>query len=91
MRGWGRHALGRHDFSLTHEYLAEMLGVRRASITDIAAEFSQRGLVRYSRARVRIIDVRGLSRAACECYRMVSDEAERMLSAPRKRGASSPR
>lgn len=83
--------LGRHDFSLTHEYLAEMLGVRRASITDIAAEFSQRGLVRYSRARVRIIDVRGLSRAACECYRMVSDEAERMLSAPRKRGASSPR
>ena len=81
--------LGRQDFSLTHEYLAEMLGVRRASITDIAAEFSQRGLVRYSRGRVRIMDARALARAACECYRMLSEEAERMLSGSSRRAASS--
>lgn len=77
--------VGRPDFSLTHEYLAEMLGVRRASITDTAAEFSDRGLVKYSRARVHIIDVPGLARAACECYRLVSDEAEKMLADGRSR------
>lgn len=72
--------LGRTDFSLTHEYLAEMLGVRRASVTDVASEFSERGLVEYSRGRVRIVDPKALARAACECYALVTEEAERMFA-----------
>jgi len=72
--------LQRSDYSLTHEYLAEMLGVRRASVTDVAAELSERGLVKYSRGRVRIVDAPALAKAACECYRLVSAEAERMLA-----------
>jgi CRP-like cAMP-binding protein len=80
--------LGRPDFSLTHEYLAEMLGVRRASVTDVAAELSQRRLVEYSRGRVRIIDARGLAKAACECYGLVTRAAERMLARGRQRAAS---
>jgi CRP-like cAMP-binding protein len=82
--------LGRADFSLTHEYLAEMLGVRRASVTDVASEFGERGLVEYSRGRVRIVNPDGLAKAACECYRLVSAEAERMFAsaAGRRQSAS---
>jgi CRP-like cAMP-binding protein len=81
--------LGRADFSLTHEYLSEMLGVGRASISDLAAEFSDRNLVKYSRGRVHIIDSDGLARTACECYRLITREAENVFVS--KDGAGSDR
>lgn len=53
---------------LTHEFIAIMLGVRRASVS-LAAEALQRdGLISYSRGRVRVLDRAGLEKAACECY-----------------------
>ena len=79
--------LQRVDYSLTHEYLAEMLGVRRASVTDVASEFSERGLVEYARGRVRIVDARGLAKTACECYHLVTREAERLLGGTGDRAA----
>ncbi len=66
-------------FSLTHEYLAMMLGVRRAGVSVAAEALQAAGLIRYSRGRITILDRRGLEGAACECYGRVRDEYERLL------------
>lgn len=64
---------------LTHELIATMLGVRRASIS-LAAEALQRdGLISYSRGRVKVLDRAGLERAACECYACDRSDLERLF------------
>ena len=55
-------------FSLTQEYLAEMLGVRRQSVSLVAATLQNAGYLRYTRGRVTVTDRAGLERASCECY-----------------------
>jgi len=54
---------------LTHDFLSMMLGVRRTRVTEAAGELQRSGLIRYARGVVSILDHRGLSAAACECYR----------------------
>jgi Mn-dependent DtxR family transcriptional regulator len=54
--------------SLTHEFLSEMLGVQRSSVTLIARQLQTEGLIRYRRGRVEIIDRASLEKRACECY-----------------------
>jgi CRP-like cAMP-binding protein len=68
------------DFPLTHEFIAEMLGVRRASITESAVGFQKKGWIRYKRGHITILDRFGLEKAACECYRVVRQELERYLT-----------
>ena len=71
---------GSEDLRLTQEFLAVMLGVRRAGVSEAISEMETHGLVRHSRARIEILDRGRLERAACECYKIVRDEYGRLLA-----------
>jgi CRP-like cAMP-binding protein len=64
---------------LTHEFLSLMLGVRRASVTDVLGPLRNRGLIAYTRGSITIRDRKGMEAAACECYCVVRDEYDRLL------------
>lgn len=56
------------SFHLTHQYLADMLGVQRSAITIAAGTLQGRRLIQYSRGEISVLDREGLKAAACECY-----------------------
>jgi CRP-like cAMP-binding protein len=66
-------------FALTHEFLAQMMGVRRASVSEVAGRLHEKRLIKYSRGVVAIEDRKGLERLSCECYGVISGEYERLL------------
>lgn len=72
--------VGEDEFSLTQEFLSQMLGVRRASVNLAAAAFQHAGFIEYSRGRIRILNRQGLESAACQCYSVIRDEYDRMLN-----------
>lgn len=67
------------DLYLTHEFIAVMLGVRRAGVTEALGALRSERLVNHSRGRIRILDAEGLRRASCECYGVIRDEYERLV------------
>lgn len=67
------------DLALTHEFIAMMLGARRAGVTEAAGALRARGLIDYKRGQVMILDRQGLESASCECYPMVKREFARLM------------
>jgi CRP-like cAMP-binding protein len=72
--------IGSQEVNITHEYLAVMLGVRRAGVSEAAAKLQERNLIRYNRGNVTIIERESLEMSACECYRAIREEYERLFS-----------
>jgi CRP-like cAMP-binding protein len=70
---------GQDEFSLTHEFLAMMLGVRRPTVTLIAANLQQTGAIHFRRGAVTIIDRPRLEAVSCECYQTVKSTWRRLL------------
>jgi CRP-like cAMP-binding protein len=56
---------------LSHEYMADMLGASRSTVTVIAGQFQALDLIRYTRGKINLVDLPGLEKMACECYRVV--------------------
>jgi CRP-like cAMP-binding protein len=72
------------QFTLTQEFLGMMLGVRRTSITLTANQLKRRGLIKYSRGHVTVLDRPGLERGSCECYAVSKREFDRLLGPPQR-------
>ena len=71
--------VGTDEFPMTHEFLAQMLGVRRASVTVTAGILQRAGFVEFSRGRVEVVERAGLEGAACECYAVTREVFDRLL------------
>jgi CRP-like cAMP-binding protein len=71
--------VGRAEFPLTQEFLSVMLGVRRTSVTDVARQLQQKGLIQYRRGMIHVLDRPGLEAASCECYGIIAQETDRLL------------
>jgi CRP-like cAMP-binding protein len=68
------------QFPITHEFLSNMLGVRRATVTVAAGILQKAGLIRYTRGKMTILDRARLEEASCDCYKTVRDMYERVLT-----------
>ncbi|OKO67072.1 Crp/Fnr family transcriptional regulator [Bradyrhizobium sp. NAS96.2] len=74
-----RDLAGSDTLPFTQEYLAEMLGVRRTSVTVVAHTLQSAGLIKYARGKIQILDVEALQDSACECYGAVKRHYARLL------------
>lgn len=72
------------ELLLTQEFIGNMLGGRRESVTVAAGQLQDAGLIRYTRGHIRIIDRKRLEASACECYQVVKNECERLLGTSRR-------
>nr|WKF55616.1 hypothetical protein HUO10_000060 [Paraburkholderia busanensis] len=68
-----------NQLTMTQELIANMLGVRRAGVTEAALRLQDAGLIRYSYGRIEVLDRMGLEQRVCECYHVVRRECERLL------------
>ncbi len=78
-----RWLLMMHDYAgdellLTHELISQTLGARRAGITGMAFDFKNAGLIEYARGHIQLVDRQGLEARACECYRVIKEEYDRL-------------
>lgn len=72
--------IGSNSVPLTQDFLAQMLGTRRASVTVAAGMLEKAGLIAYRRGDVRIVDRQELEEAACECYGLMQKQAKEWLA-----------
>lgn len=67
------------QFPFTHEFLSQMLGVRRAGVTEIARRLQNAGFMSYHYGKITILDRAGLEATSCECYEVIKAEFERLI------------
>jgi CRP-like cAMP-binding protein len=79
-----RDLSGSDNLPFTQEYLAEMLGVRRTSVTEVAHTLQEAGLIKYARGKIQIVDATALRESACECYGSVQGFYQKLLGTPSK-------
>jgi CRP-like cAMP-binding protein len=72
------------NLPFTQEYLGEMLGVRRTSVTAVAHTLQEAGLIQYARGKIRILDADALGESACECYGSVKSLYEKLIGPIKK-------
>jgi CRP-like cAMP-binding protein len=72
--------LNSNEFYLTHEFMANMLGIRRAGVSIVAKQLQDEGLVNYKRGQFRILNRQGLEAKTCECYPVVKEEFDSLYS-----------
>ncbi|KIZ39799.1 MULTISPECIES: Crp/Fnr family transcriptional regulator [Rhodopseudomonas] len=70
---------GGDTVNLTQEFLAEMLGVRRTSVTEVATKMQNAGIITYSRGVIKILNRPALAKMSCECYQTLLDQSEALL------------
>ncbi|KPF47804.1 Crp/Fnr family transcriptional regulator [beta proteobacterium AAP121] len=68
-----------NELVMTQELIANMLGVRREGVTEAALKLQRRGLIRYARGHITVLDRPGLEAGSCECYQVVKKEYDRLL------------
>ncbi|WP_445370824.1 Crp/Fnr family transcriptional regulator [Methylomonas sp. HW2-6] len=68
-----------NEMRVTHDHIANMLGVRRESVTDAAGKLQQKGLITYSRGHLAVLDRSGLEAQVCECYSVIKTEFDRLI------------
>lgn len=67
---------------MTQELIANMLGVRREGVTEAAGKLQKKGVISYSRGRIKVLDRPLLEKLSCECYEVVKKETDRLLPWP---------
>ena len=75
-----RDLTGSDSMQLTQEFLAQMLGVRRSSVSVVAGTLQKAGFIKYSRGQIRLLDIEQIEAGACECYQTVKGHYERLLA-----------
>jgi CRP-like cAMP-binding protein len=75
-----RDRLNSNELVMTQELIANMLGVRREGVTMAAGRLQEKGLISYVRGRITVLDRSGLEATVCECYQVVKDEYDRLLT-----------
>ena len=68
-----------NELIMTHELIANMLGVRREGVTEAAGKLHDLGLINYSRGHITVLDRSGIEKRSCECYEVVKRETDRLL------------
>jgi Mn-dependent DtxR family transcriptional regulator len=77
---WTLDRVSSRELVITQELIASMLGVRREGVTEAAGKLQRAGFISYRRGHIAVIDRSGLETHACECYRVVKKELNRLLS-----------
>jgi CRP-like cAMP-binding protein len=75
-----RDLLKSDTLPLTQDFLAQMLGVQRSSVTLVARNLQEAGLINYRRGRVHILGVEALQEVSCVCYEIINDQFRRLVS-----------
>ncbi len=81
-----RDLAGSDALPFTQQFLSEMLGVQRSSVTVVAHTLQQAGMIKYSRGKIQIVNVEALKETVCECYEAVNGFYASLIGKPPNRG-----